>query len=98
MFVSVDPLEMGGTAGTLTALTSAFTSGNGAAAAPTTAVMPAQANETALLLSAAFGTHGSLYQAMAGMASAWHELFATALGTSGATYAATEAFNAAAAL
>jgi hypothetical protein len=51
-----------------------------------------------MLLSAAFGTHGSLYQAMAGMASAWHALFAGALGTSGASYAATEAFNAAASL
>jgi hypothetical protein len=60
--------------------------------------MPSQANETALLLSAAFGTHGSMYQAMAGMASAWHEMFAAALGTSGASYAATEALNAAAAL
>ena len=98
MFVTADPLEMGGTAGTLTALTSAFTSGNAAAAAPTTAVAPAQANEAALLLSAAFGTHGSLYQAMAGMASAWHGMFAGAVGTSGASYAATEAFNAVAAL
>jgi hypothetical protein len=98
MFVTADPLEMGGTAGTLTALTSAFTSGNASAAAPTTAVAPGQANETAMLLSAAFGTHGSLYQALAGMASAWHEMFAGAVGTSGASYAATEAFNAAAAL
>ena len=40
MFLTADPLEMGGTAGTLTALTSAFTSGNAAAAAPTTAVAP----------------------------------------------------------
>lgn len=98
MFVTADPLEMGGTAGTLTALTSAFTSGNASVAAPTTMVAPAQANETALLLSAAFGTHGALYQAMAGMASAWHGMFAGAVGTSGASYAVTEAFNAAAAL
>ncbi|MCX2715623.1 PE family protein [Mycolicibacterium sp. J2] len=98
MFVTAEPLEMGGTAGTLTALTSAFTSGNASAAAPTTAVAPGQANETAMLLSAAFGTHGSLYQAMAGMASAWHGMFAGALGTSGASYAATEALNAAASL
>ena len=32
------------------------------------------------------------------MAAGWHGLFAAALGTSGATYAATEAVNAAAAL
>lgn len=93
MFLTADPLEMGGTAGTLTALTSAFTSGNAAAAAPTTAVAPGQANETAMLLSAAFGTHGSLYQSMAAMASAWHGMFASAMGASGASYAATEAFN-----
>ncbi|KKE98678.1 PE family protein [Mycolicibacterium obuense] len=98
MFLTADPLEMGGTAGSLTALTSAFTSGNAAAAAPTTAVAPGQANETAMLLSAAFGTHGSLYQSMAAMASAWHGMFASAMGTSGASYAATEAFNVAATL
>ncbi len=98
MFLTADPLEMGGTAGTLTALTSAFTSGNAAAAAPTTAVAPGQANETAMLLSAAFGAHGSLYQSMAAIASAWHGMFASAMGTSGASYAATEAFNVAATL
>ena len=72
MFVTADPLEMGGTAGTLTALTTAFASGNAAAAAPTTAIAPPQANETALLLATAFGTHGALYQALAGMAAGWH--------------------------
>lgn len=35
MFVTADPLEMGGTAGTLTALTGQFASGNAAVAAPT---------------------------------------------------------------
>lgn len=98
MFVTADPLEMGGTAGTLTALTGQFASGNAAVAAPTTAVVPAQANETALLLSSAFGTQGSLYQALAGMAAAWHGMFASAMGTAGASYAATEAVNAAASL
>lgn len=98
MFVTSDPLEMGGTAGTLTALTGQFASGNAAVAAPTTAVVPAQANETALLLSSAFGTQGTLYQTLAGVAAAWHGMFAGAVGTSGASYAATEAFNAAASL
>jgi hypothetical protein len=98
MFVTADSLEMGSTAGTLTALTSEFASGNAAASAPTPAVVPGQANETALLLSSAFGTQGSLYQALAGMAAAQHGMFAGAMGTSGATYAATEAFNAAASL
>jgi hypothetical protein len=98
MFVTADPLEMAGTAGTLTALTTALASGNAAAAAPTTAIAPPQANETALLLASAFGAHGALYQSLAGMAAGWHGLFAGALGTSGATYAATEAVNTAAAL
>lgn len=98
MFVTADSLEMGSTAGTLAALTSGFASGNAAAAAPTVGVVPAQANETALLLSSAFGTQGALYQSLAGMAAAWHGMFAGAMGTSGASYAATEAFNAAAAL
>ncbi len=98
MFVTADPLDMAGTAGTLSGLTAAFAGGNAAAAAPTTAVAPPQANETALLLAAAFGTHGALYQSFAAMAAVCHQMFAGALGTSGASYAATEAFNAAATL
>jgi hypothetical protein len=98
MFVNAEPLEMAGTAGTLTGLAAAFAGGNAAAAVPTTAVAPPQANETAVLLASAFGTHGALYQTFANMAAVWHEMFAGALGTSGASYAATEAFNAAAAL
>lgn len=98
MFVTANSAEMGATAGALGAVTAAFAGANAAASAPTTAVAPAQANETALLLSSAFGAQGALYQSLAAMAATWQGMFSETLAVSGASYAVTEAANTAAAL
>jgi hypothetical protein len=71
---------------------------NAAAAAPTTGVVPAAADEVSALTAAQFSTHGELYQAISAQAAAIHEMFANTLGVSAASYAAAEAANAAAAL
>jgi hypothetical protein len=72
--------------------------GNAAAAAPTTGVVPAAADEVSALTAAQFSTHGELYQAISAQAAAIHEMFVNTLGVSAGSYAAAEAANAAAAL
>jgi hypothetical protein len=97
-FVSTQPEALTTAAGTLQGLGSAMAAQNAAAAAPTTGVVPAAADEVSALTAAQFAAHASLYQAVSAQATAIHELFVTTLGTSAGSYAATEAANAAAAL
>jgi hypothetical protein len=72
---------------------SAVAAGNAAAAAPTTGVVPAAADEVSALTAAQFAAHAAMYQAVAAGAAAIHDLFVTTLGTSAGSYAATEAAN-----
>ena len=97
-FVTTQPEALTTAAGTLQGLGSAMAAQNAAAAAPTTGVVPAAADEVSALTAAQFAAHASLYQAVSAQATAIHELFVTTLGTSAGSYAATEAANAAAAL
>lgn len=98
MFVSTDPAAMTAAASGLQVIGSTVVSGNAAAAAPTTGVIPPAPEPTSALLAAAFATHGGVYQAAAGVATAWHEMMVAMLGTNSASYVATEAINAAASL
>lgn len=70
---------------------------NAAAAAPTTGVIPAAADEVSALTAAQFVAQAQMYQTVSAQAAAIHELFTTALGASADSYAATEAVNAIAA-
>jgi hypothetical protein len=97
-FVTTQPEMLASTAGELQNIGSAVTGGNMAAAAPTTGVVPAAADEVSALTAAQFAAHGELYQAISAQATAIHELFVNTLGISAGSYAATEAANAAAAL
>jgi len=97
-FVTTQPEALTTAAGTLHGLGSAMAAQNAAAAAPTTGVVPAAADEVSALTAAQFAAHASLYQAVSAQAAAIHELFVTTLGTSAGSYAATEAANAAATL
>ncbi|GLB84804.1 hypothetical protein SRL2020226_58110 [Mycobacterium kiyosense] len=47
-----------------------------------------------MLLAAAFGTHAGVYQVTQAIGSVIHEMFVATMGTSAATYAASEALNA----
>lgn len=98
MFVSTDPAAMTAAASGLQVIGATVISGNAAAAAPTTGVIPPAPEPTSALLAASFATHGGVYQAAAGVATAWHEMMVAMLGTNAASYAATEAINAAAAM
>ncbi|UQX12166.1 PE family protein [Candidatus Mycobacterium methanotrophicum] len=97
-FVTTQPELLTEAAGNLQGIGAAMTAGNAAAAAPTTGVVPAAADEVSALTAAQFAAHAEMYQAISAQAAAIHEMFVSALGISAGSYAATEAANAAAAL
>src|SRR5271156_4028260 len=97
-FVTTHPEMLSVAAGDLEGIGSAMAADNAAAAAPTTGVVPAAADEVSALTAAQFAAHAGMYQAVSAQAAAIHELFVNALGVSAGSYAATEAANAAAAL
>jgi len=97
-FVTTQPELLGTAAGTLQGIGSEMTAGNTAAAAPTTGVIPAAADEVSALTAAQFAAHAQMYQAVSAQAAAIHEMFVNTLNVSAGSYAATEAANAAAAL
>jgi PE family len=97
-FVTTHPEMLTSAAGVLQNIGAAVAAGNTAAAAPTTGVVPAAADEVSALTAAQFAAHAALYQEISAQATAIHELFVSTLGTSAGSYAAAEAANAAAAL
>jgi PE family len=97
-FVTTQPELLAAAAGNLQGIGSGMMAGNAAAAAPTTGVVPAAADEVSALTAAQFAAHAQMYQAVSAQAAAIHEMFVNTLGISAGSYAATEAANAAAAL
>ncbi len=96
-FVTTQPETLSAAAGNLQGIGASMAAQNEAAAGPTTAVVPAAADEVSALTAAQFATHAQLYQAVGAQASAIHDMFVATLGTSAGSYAATEAANAVAA-
>ena len=96
-FVSTQPTELTAAAENLQGIGSSLVAQNLAAAAPTTGVLPAAADEVSALTAAQFATHAEMYQAISAQAAAIHEMFVNTLGASAGSYAATEAANAIAA-
>ncbi|MGH3551926.1 MAG: PE family protein [Mycobacterium sp.] len=96
-FVTAQPDALTAAAGNLAGIGSAMSAENAAAAAPTTGVIPAAADEVSALTAAQFAAHAQMYQAVGAQGAAIHEMFVSALGTSAGSYAATEAANAIAA-
>ena len=96
-FVSTQPAELTAAADNLQGAGWAMTSQNAAAAVPTTAVVPAAADEVSALTAAQFATHAEMYQLFSAQAAAIHQMFVSTLGAGAGSYAATEAANAAAA-
>lgn len=92
-FVITVPEALTSAAGDLQSIGASMSAENAAAAAPTTGVVPPASDVVSALTAAQFATHGQLYQALSGQAAAEQELFATTLGTSASSYAATEAAN-----
>jgi hypothetical protein len=96
-FVATQPGLLSGAAGNLTGIGAAMNAENSAAAAPTTGVVPAAADEVSALTAAQFALHAQMYQVISAQAAAVHDMFVDTLRTSAGSYAATEAANAVAA-
>jgi hypothetical protein len=93
-FLTAQPQMLTAAAGGLQGIGSAVEAANAAAAAPTTGVVPAAADEVSALTAAQFAAHAQMYQVVSAQAGAIHQLFVATLGASAASYAATEAANA----
>ncbi|MBV8861772.1 MAG: PE family protein [Mycobacterium sp.] len=96
-FVTTQPEALSAAAGNLQGIGAAVAAQNEAAASPTTAVIPAAADEVSALTAAQFTAHAQMYQAVSAQAAAIHDMFVSTLGTSATSYAVTEAANAVAA-
>lgn len=95
--MTTQPDALAAAAGSLQSIGSTLNAQNAAAAAPTTGVTPAAADEVSALAAAQFAAHAQMYQAVSAQAAAIHEMFVNTLSMSSGSYAATEAANAAAA-
>jgi PE family len=96
-FVTTQPEALAAAAGGLQSIGSALSAQNAAAAAPTTGVVPAAADEVSALTAAQFAAHAQMYQAVSAQAAAIHEMFVNTLGVSSASYTIAEIANVAAA-
>jgi hypothetical protein len=96
-YVTTQPEALTAAAANLAAIGIMMSAQNSAAAAPTTGVAPAAADEVSALAASQFAVHAQMYQAVSTQAEAIHQLFVSTLGTSATSYAATEAANAIAA-
>lgn len=96
-FLTTQPEALAFAAGKLEGIGAGMAAQNAAAAAPTTGVVPAAADEVSALQATQFAAYGSLYQQVSAQAMAIHEMFVNTLGTSATSYGDTEAANSAAA-
>ncbi|KLO29092.1 PE family protein [Mycolicibacter heraklionensis] len=92
-FVSALPEELAATAADLRGVGYTVAAQSAAAAAPTTGVIPAAADEVSVLTAAQFARHAQVYQAISKRAAAVHETFVNTLQRSAQSYAATDAAN-----
>ncbi|MBV9353537.1 MAG: PE domain-containing protein [Mycobacterium sp.] len=95
-FVTTQPEALTAAASTLQTIGSGMAAQNAAAAAPTTGIVPAAADEVSALQAAQFGAYGTWYQQVSGHATAIHQMLVNTLGTSAGSYGQTEAANQAA--
>jgi len=96
-FLTTQPEELAAAAGKLDTVGAAMDAQNVAAAAPTTGVIPAAADEVSALQASLFTAYGTLYQQVSAEAAATYQMFVNTLQISAGTYADAEAANSAAA-
>jgi hypothetical protein len=93
-FVIAAPEVVTAAAGNLAGIGSTLGEATAAAAAPTTGVAAAAADEVSIALSEIFGTYGRQFQALSAQASAFHNEFVSLLNGGAAAYLSAEAANA----
>jgi hypothetical protein len=97
LYVTTQPEALSATAATLSGVGASMSAENAAAAAPTTGVVPAAADQVSALAATQFAVHAQMYQAISSQAEMIHQQLVNTLHTSALSYAATEATNAIAA-
>jgi hypothetical protein len=95
-FVTTQPEALDYAAGKLEGIGTSLAAQNSAAAASTTGVAPAAADEVSALQATQFSAYGNLYQQVSAEATAINQAFVQMLGLSGDSYGTTEAANSAA--
>ncbi len=93
-FVLASPPTLAAAATELAGIGSAISAANAAWAAPTTAVLPAAADEVSAAIAALFSGHAQGYQALGVRAATFHAQFVRALNAAAGSYASAEAANA----
>ncbi|WP_293331948.1 PE family protein [Mycobacterium sp.] len=93
-FVNFSPDLMETASQDLASIRSSLGQATAAAAAPTTGLVPAAADEVSAAISQLFGSYGQDFQALTAQASAFHAQFVNLLNGSAASYLATEIANA----
>jgi hypothetical protein len=95
-FVTTQPDALDYAAGKLEGIGTSLAAQNASAAASTTGVAPAAADEVSALQATQFSAYGDLYQQISAEATAINQAFVQMLGLSGDSYGTTEATNSAA--
>jgi PE family/PPE-SVP subfamily C-terminal region len=95
-FVTTRPEALDYAAGKLEGIGTSLAAQNASAAASTTGVAPAAADEVSALQATQFSAYGNLYQQVSAEATAINQAFVQMLGLSGDSYGTTEAANSAA--
>ncbi|WP_261899350.1 PE family protein, partial [Mycobacterium marinum] len=93
-FVVADPELLAVTATDLAGIGSALNAAHGAAAAPTTGVLAAGADEVSGAIAALFSDYGQAYQSVSARMAALHDQFVRAMTGAAVSYAGSEAANA----
>jgi PE family/PPE-SVP subfamily C-terminal region len=92
-FVTTAPAAISAAATQLEGVGSSFAAESAGAAAPTTAISPAAADEVSILQSGVFSTYGQLYQTVSAQAQSVHQQFVNTLQQSSGSYQETEGAN-----
>lgn len=93
-FVIVAPEALMSVASEVAGIGSVLNAANAAAAAPTTGVLAAAADEVSAAMAALFGAHAQEYQRLSAQAAGFHAQFVQALNAGVNSYASAEAANA----
>jgi hypothetical protein len=94
-FAIAAPDLMAAAARDLAGIGSALSAANAAAAAPTTEILAAAADEVSTQIAALFGAYGDGFRALGAQAAAFHDTFVQAVSAGAASYASAEAAAAA---
>ncbi|WP_448471077.1 cellulose binding domain-containing protein [Mycobacterium kansasii] len=92
-YVTAVPEALAAAARDITGIGSTLSAANAAAAAPTTGLLAAGADEVSAAIAGLFSSHAREYQTLSAQAAAFHDQFVNALTASARSYLSTEAAN-----